>query len=65
MMKKDFYFIWKALFILKILVLSLWSCSKSNFVKEIKEIKFVSKFMTPKNWLTKNYNTYIGQYITK
>ena len=48
MMKKDFYFIWTALFILGILVLIFWSCSKSNFVKEIKEIKFVSKFMTPK-----------------
>ena len=43
MMKNVFYFISKALFVLKIFnILSFWSCRKSNMIRKI---RFISKLM--------------------
>ena len=45
MMKNTFYFIWKALFVLKIFnfCLDFWSCGKNGLIRKI---RLISKFMT-------------------
>ena len=43
MTKNAFYFILKALFVLKIFVLTFWSCRKNSLIRKI---RLITKFMT-------------------
>ena len=61
-MNNAFYFILKALFVLKIFkffVLTFWACRENGFIRKIILIYDVTA------WLTINYNTHIAQYLTK
>ena len=63
MMVNAFYFILKALFILKIFksVLTFWSCREKQLDYKDK-VNF--KIYDVTTWLINNYNTHIAQYLT-
>ena len=63
MMANAFYFILKALFILKIFksVLTFWSCREKQLDYK-DEVNF--KIYDVTTWLINNYNTHIAQYLT-
>ena len=62
MMKNAFYFILKAVFVLKIVkffVMTFWSSRENGFIRKL---RLTARFMT---WFTNNYNTHSAQYLTK
>ena len=63
MMKNAFYFILKALFVLKIFKFLSWlfgHAEKTAWLE--RQVNFEISDVTA--WLTKNYNTHIAQYLT-
>ena len=64
MMKIDFYFIWKALFILKIFESLSWLFGHVSKQLDKKD-KINLEFYDVTAWLTNNCNTHIGQYLKK
>ena len=64
MMKNDFFFMLKALFVLKIFILlsRLFGYIRKRFDKEAM-VNF--KIYVVRDWTTNNYNTHITQYLKK
>ena len=65
MMKNDFFFMLKALFVLKIFILlsRLFGYIRKRFDKEEAMVNF--KIYVVRDWTTNNYNTHITQYLKK
>ena len=64
MMKTAFYFIFKALFVLKIF--KFLSCLFGNVEKQLDwKYKVIFKIYDITIWLTNSYDTHIAHYITK
>ena len=65
MMKNDFYFMLKALFILKIF--KFLSCFFFDYIRKrvYKKAKADFKICDATSWTTNSYNTYIAQYLKK
>ena len=65
MMKNAFYFILKALFVLKIFRLNFWSCRKTAWLERLIWFEVNFKIYDVTTELTNNCNTHIAQYFTK
>ena len=63
-MKNAFYFILKALFILKLFKFLSWLFGHVEKTAWLK-YKVNFKIYDATNWLTNNYNTHTAQYLTK
>ena len=66
-MKIAFYFMLKALFVLKIFTFlpTFWSCREWLDKKAIKKAKDNFKIYYITDWTANNYNIYIAQYLEK
>ena len=63
MMKNAFYFILKALFVLKIFKFSFWRFGHVEDTAWLEKVNF--KIHDVITWLTNNYNIYTAQHLTK